>query len=29
MALDDIVCARHFYHLARERGVGTQLPLYG
>ena len=29
MALDDIVCARHFYHLAHERGVGTQLPLYG
>jgi ornithine cyclodeaminase len=29
MALDDIVCARHFYHLARERGVGMQLPLYG
>lgn len=29
MALDDIVCARHFYHLARERGIGTQLPLYG
>lgn len=29
MALDDIVCARHFYHLAHERGIGTQLPLYG
>lgn len=29
MAIDDIVCARHFYHLARERGIGTQLPLYG
>ena len=29
MALDDIVCARHFYHLAMERGVGTRLPLYG
>lgn len=29
MALDDIVCARHFYHLAQARGVGTQLPLYG
>jgi len=29
MALDDIVCARHFYHLACARGVGTQLPLYG
>jgi len=29
MALDDIVCARHFYHLAHERGVGMQLPLYG
>lgn len=29
MALDDIVCARHFYHLAHARGVGTRLPLYG
>lgn len=29
MAIDDIVCARHFYHLARERGIGTQLSLYG
>lgn len=29
MALDDIVCARHFYHLAYAQGVGTQLPLYG
>lgn len=28
MALDDIVCARHFYHLAHARGVGTRLPLY-
>lgn len=28
MALDDIICARHFYHLAHARGVGTQLPLY-
>ena len=29
MALDDIICARHFYRLARELGIGTQLPLYG
>lgn len=29
MALDDIICARHFYHLANERGIGIQLPLYG
>ncbi|MXS85756.1 2,3-diaminopropionate biosynthesis protein SbnB [Nitrosomonas sp. HPC101] len=29
MALDDIVCARYFYHLAHERGIGTRLPLYG
>ncbi len=29
MALDDIICARHFYRLAHERGIGTQLPLYG
>jgi ornithine cyclodeaminase len=29
MALDDLVCARHFYHLAQASGVGTQLPLYG
>lgn len=29
MALDDIVCARHFYRLAQARGVGTRLPLYG
>ncbi|SEO45731.1 ornithine cyclodeaminase [Nitrosospira multiformis] len=29
MALDDIVCARHFYRLAYEQGIGIQLPLYG
>lgn len=29
MALDDLVCARHFYRLAHERGTGTPLPLYG
>jgi ornithine cyclodeaminase len=29
MALDDLVCARHFYHLALARQVGTRLPLYG
>jgi ornithine cyclodeaminase len=29
MAIDDLVCARHFYRLAQERGVGTRLPLYG
>lgn len=29
MAIEDIACARHFYHLAQARGVGTQLPLYG
>jgi len=29
MALDDLVCARHFYRLAHARGVGTRLPLYG
>lgn len=29
MALDDLVCARHFYHLAQTGKVGTQLPLYG
>lgn len=29
MALDDLVCARHFYQLAHARGVGTRLPLYG
>lgn len=29
MALDDLVCARHFYHLARTGGIGAQLPLYG
>jgi ornithine cyclodeaminase len=29
MALDDIVCARHLYHLACKHGVGMQLPLYG
>jgi N-[(2S)-2-amino-2-carboxyethyl]-L-glutamate dehydrogenase len=29
MALDDIICARHFYRLAHERGIGTRLPLYG
>jgi 2,3-diaminopropionate biosynthesis protein SbnB len=27
MALDDMVCARHFYQLAEQRGVGTRLPL--
>ncbi|MBN3801988.1 2,3-diaminopropionate biosynthesis protein SbnB [Paraburkholderia sp. Ac-20336] len=27
MALDDMVCARHFYRLATEQGVGTRLPL--
>jgi 2,3-diaminopropionate biosynthesis protein SbnB len=27
MALDDMVCARHFYRLAEQRGVGTRLPL--
>ncbi|EJL82856.1 2,3-diaminopropionate biosynthesis protein SbnB [Herbaspirillum sp. CF444] len=29
MALDDLVCARHFYHLALANKVGTSLPLYG
>ncbi|RAM63692.1 ornithine cyclodeaminase [Herbaspirillum rubrisubalbicans] len=29
MALDDLVCAHHFYQLAQQRGVGIQLPLYG
>lgn len=29
MALDDLVCARHFYEAARARNVGTRLPLYG
>jgi ornithine cyclodeaminase len=29
MAIDDIICARYFYHLARMRGIGTQLSLYG
>jgi ornithine cyclodeaminase len=29
MALDDLVCARHFYQLAQAGGVGTRLPLYG
>lgn len=29
MALDDIVCARHLYQLAKARGVGTRLPLHG
>lgn len=29
MAIDDLVCAQHFYRLAHARGVGTQLPLYG
>jgi ornithine cyclodeaminase len=29
MAIDDIICARHFYRLAHERGAGTRLPLYG
>jgi len=29
MAIDDLVCARHFYCLANERGIGTRLPLYG
>ena len=29
MAIDDIICARHFYRLAHERGTGTRLPLYG
>jgi len=27
MALDDMVCARHFYQLALQRGVGVRLPL--
>lgn len=27
MAIDDIICARHFYQLACARGIGTQLPL--
>jgi ornithine cyclodeaminase len=27
MALDDMVCARHFYRLATGQGVGTRLPL--
>jgi len=27
MELDDMVCARHFYHLALERNAGTRLPL--
>ena len=29
MALDDLVCARHFYRLAQAQGVGTRLPLFG
>ncbi|ENO81008.1 ornithine cyclodeaminase [Thauera sp. 27] len=29
MALDDLVCARHFYRLAEAQGVGTLLPLFG
>jgi len=29
MAIDDLICARHFYRLAHERGIGTRLPLYG
>ncbi|OWY29121.1 2,3-diaminopropionate biosynthesis protein SbnB [Herbaspirillum robiniae] len=29
MALDDLVCARHFYQLALAQKVGTSLPLYG
>jgi ornithine cyclodeaminase len=29
MAIDDLVCARHFYRLASESGIGTRLPLYG
>ncbi|MFC5474556.1 2,3-diaminopropionate biosynthesis protein SbnB [Paraherbaspirillum soli] len=29
MALDDLVCARHFYQLAQAGQVGTRLPLYG
>jgi ornithine cyclodeaminase len=29
MAIDDLVCAQHFYRLAHARGIGTQLPLYG
>lgn len=29
MAIDDLVCARHFYRLAQAQGVGTRLPLYG
>lgn len=27
MALDDMVCARHFYRMALERDAGTRLPL--
>lgn len=27
MAIDDMVCARHFYQLAARAGVGTRLPL--
>lgn len=29
MAIDDLVCARHFYRLAQAQGAGTRLPLYG
>lgn len=29
MAIDDLICARYFYRLAHERGIGTRLPLYG
>ncbi|USX24437.1 2,3-diaminopropionate biosynthesis protein SbnB [Oxalobacteraceae bacterium OTU3CINTB1] len=29
MALDDLVCARHFYRLAMAAKAGTRLPLYG
>lgn len=29
MALDDLVCARHFYRLAQAQGVGIRLPLFG
>lgn len=27
MAIEDLACARHFYRLAQERGLGTSLPL--
>lgn len=28
MAVDDIICANHFYNAAMERSIGTRLPLF-